>query len=415
MRLPTWGTPRVIGCAEEDDTNIGLPRGCHDELIDLLRAHEIAPVIEDQRGVGEPIKVTFRGTLTPGQEAAARAIATHDVGVFTAPPGTGKTVIAAWLIAARGRNTLVLVHRKPLLDQWIQQLADFLGIEPKKLGILRGGKRKPAGFIDVAMIQSLSRKGVVDDIVATYGNVIVDECHHVPAVSFERVLAEVKARYVTGLTATPYRRDGLEAILHLQCGPVRHAIDPATPPAGRAVVRRVVVRETGFRADALPATAGIHELYLAIAADERRNALIVGDVACALAEGRSPIVLTERRAHLEMLAEKLRHLAEHTVVLHGAMSAPQRHAAIEQLATIPERAGRLVLAIGKYIGEGFDDARLDTLFLTMPVSWKGTVVQYAGRLHRAHRSKIEVQIYDYVDEHVPMLPGCIRGASAAID
>jgi superfamily II DNA or RNA helicase len=232
--------------------------------------------------------------------------------------------------------------------------------------------------------------------------VIVDECHHVPAVSFERVLGEVRARYIVGLTATPQRRDGQHPITEMQLGPVRFAVDAKNEAARRPFEHRLVVRETSFRA-ARARTPTIQELYAVLAANEKRNDLILNDVIASLEEGRSPILLTERKDHLEFFTKRLEKFARHFVVLHGTMTARRLNAARDQLAAIPPDQERLVLATGRYIGEGFDDARLDTLFLALPVSWKGTLVQYTGRLHRLHPGKTEVRIYDYVDREVPML------------
>ena len=306
-------------------------------------------------------------------------------------------------MAARGRSTLILVHRKPLLDQWVAQLSLFLGIDPGEVGQIGGGKHRPNGRLDVAMIQSLVRKGCVDDIVATYGQVITDECHHVGAFSFERVLSEVKARYVTGLTATPHRRDGHHPILHMQLGPVRFAVDPKSKAARRPFDQRLVVCETDFTPEGVKEDAGIQEIYAQLAADPKRNQLILDDVIRALQEGRSPILLTERRDHLDLFAERLQGFAKHIIVLQGRMKAKERRETFEHLSSIPDDQERLLLATGRYIGEGFDDARLDTLFLALPVSWKGTLVQYTGRLHRLRPGKTEVRIYDYVDTAVPML------------
>lgn len=295
------------------------------------------------------------------------------------------------------------VHRQPLLDQWVAQLSMFLGVAEKEIGRIGAGKRKPNGRLDVAMLQSLVRQGAVEDLVAGYGHVIVDECHHVPAVSFERVLSEVRARYVLGLTATPQRRDGHHPILEMQLGPVRFLVDAKNQAAKRPFQHRLVVRETPFRLEPATADRGIQEVYRALAEDEVRNRMIIEDVAQALEEGRSPILLTERRDHLERLAERLRSLVHHMVVLQGGMKPKDRRALGQALAAVPDDEERLVLATGRYIGEGFDDARLDTLFLAMPISWKGTLVQYSGRLHRLNPRKTEVRIFDYVDRDVPLL------------
>jgi superfamily II DNA or RNA helicase len=253
------------------------------------------------------------------------------------------------------------------------------------------------------MIQSVLRDGGVDDLVASYGHIVVDECHHLPAVSFEKVLAEAKARYVTGLTATPQRRDGHHPILDMQLGPVRFAVDAKAQAARRPFEHRLIVRETSFGAADIGGQDGIQQLYGALASDSRRNDLILNDVIAALEERRSPILLTERNDHLDFFAERLRGFAKHPIVLRGGMTAKERREVTNRLATIPDDEERLLLATGRYVGEGFDDARLDTLFLALPVSWKGTLMQYTGRLHRLHPAKREVRIYDYVDRAVSML------------
>jgi superfamily II DNA or RNA helicase len=403
MRFSTATTPRVISCAEDHPEHVALPRGCGDDLSNLLAGYNIPLAIEDKRNEGEPVAFGFQGRLTGMQEEAVKALLSHDDGVFVAPPGAGKTVVGAYLTAARGRNTLVLVHRKPILDQWVARLSSFLGVEPKEIGRIGGGKNAPNGRLDVGMIQSLVRKGEVSDLVAGYGHVIVDECHHLPAVSFERVLSEVKARYVTGLTATPYRRDGHQPIIHMQLGPVRFAFTRHRRTEERPFEQRLIIRETAFDAGRLGPDAGIQEIYAALAADDDRNMLVFDDVLNALEEGRSPILLTERKDHLDHLAERFRKFTRHLVVLKGGMTTRERKKAMEHIASIPDGEERLLLATGRYIGEGFDDARLDTLFLALPVSWKGTLVQYAGRLHRQRPDKREVRIYDYVDRNVPML------------
>jgi len=403
MRFSTAATPRVICCAEDLPEHVALPRGTRDDLAELLSEHGIALKVSDERNEGELLDLRFQGRLTSLQEQAVSAMLAHDLGVFVAPPGSGKTVAGAYLISARNRSTLVLVHRKPLLDQWVAQLALFLGIDAKSIGRIGGGKNSPTGRLDVAMIQSLGRLGEVDDLVTCYGHVVVDECHHLSAVSFERVLGEVKARYVTGLTATPYRRDGHQPIIHMQCGPVRFAVSARRHESLDQWVHRLIVRETGFNTGRPDHKPGIQDLYALLAADEERNGLIFDDVMRALEEGRSPVLLTERKDHLDLLAEKMRKFARHIIVLKGGMKRRELRETMEHLAAIPEDEERLILATGRYIGEGFDDARLDTLFLALPVSWKGTLVQYAGRLHRLHPEKREARIYDYVDRNVPML------------
>lgn len=403
MRLSTHSTPRVIACFEELPEHVGLPRGCLDALQALLTEHSIGLVLEDKRQEGPHTDFTFQGMLTDIQQQAVDELLRHDIGIFVAPPGSGKTVVGAWLVAARNCSTLILVHRKPLLDQWVAQLSRFLNLPTKSIGTIGSGKSKATGVLDVAMMQSLVRKDEVADLVADYGQVIVDECHHLPAFSFGRVLAEVKARYVVGLTATPYRRDGHQPIIHLQCGQTQFSVQRKQLASEGDFTRRVILRETGFTLSEADSEATIQEIYARLTIDRQRNQLIIVDIRQALAEGRSPILLTERKDHLEFFAAELRDTVKHMIVLQGGMGVKQRRRVMERLASIPDKEERLILATGRYIGEGFDDARLDTLFLALPFSWKGMLVQYAGRLHRLHPGKEEVRVYDYVDVAVPML------------
>jgi superfamily II DNA or RNA helicase len=406
MRLSTYGKPRIISCAEDFEEYIGLPRGCIEEVMEMLNSLGISVDIRDERTSGMPIIVQFKGSLRPEQELAAKAMSMHDIGVLAAATAFGKTVVAAKLIADRSVNTLVLVHRRQLLDQWTAQLSEFLSLAPDQIGQIGSGKRKPTKFIDIALLQSLSRKGTVDDIVGDYGHLIVDECHHIPANSFERVARRSKAKYVLGLSATVTRKDGHHPIIFMQCGPVRYRVTAKQGAEMHPFKHRIIFRETNFRM--LPSLKdkriAIHKVYNALVCDNARNLLIFDDVMESIAvEKRSPILITERIDHLRMFEEKFRPLIKNVIVFHGGMGQKQRNALYEKIKTIPDSEERLLIATGKYLGEGFDDARLDTLFLTMPISWKGTLAQYAGRLHRIHYNKKEVRIYDYVDSHVPML------------
>jgi superfamily II DNA or RNA helicase len=400
MRLPTGLTPRVIACFEDFDCHLALPRGCLTDARSLLESLGIEFVVTDERSDGEPIEASFTGTLGEAQAQAVADLATHDIGVLCAPPGAGKTVMGASLIAERARSTLILVHRKPLVEQWLARLCEFLDVPPDALGTLGGANSKPSGVVDVATVQALTRSGAGASLLEPYGHIIVDECHHVPAVSVERLLSSCPARYVTGLTATPQRRDGHHPIIAMQCGPVHHTM---AAPAAKSLGFRVIRRDTEFDPTGLPPDPGIQEIYSALAADERRIELIATDSLALLANGRSPIVLTERRDHLDRLADRLAPHVPELVALHGDVTPRRRREAVARLAALSTEQPRLVLATGRFIGEGFDDPRLDTLLLAMPIAWKGTVVQYAGRLHRPHPDKSEVRIYDYVDGNVPVL------------
>jgi superfamily II DNA or RNA helicase/very-short-patch-repair endonuclease len=406
MRLSTFDKPRIIACAEDHPQHFGLPRGCLDDLLQTLTALNIKPVVHDQRNSGKPLKATFQGELRPEQTVAAQAMLAQDMGVLAATTAFGKTVVTAWLIAQRGVNTLVLVHRRQLQQQWVERLSTFLGMPVRAIGRIGGGRKKPTGLLDVAVIQSLVRNGVVDDLVGNYGHVIVDECHHLSAQSFELVARQAKAKFVTGLSATVTRKDGHHPIIFMQCGPVRYRGNTKQQAAAHPFEHKVMVRPTDFR-PLRPANPDVRqqfqELYAELIADEERNRLVHQDVIQTLREGRSPLVLTERNEHLDSLSKQLGPEVRHLVVLRGGMRKKELDALPARLAAIPAGETRVILATGRYVGEGFDDARLDTLFLTLPISWHGTIAQYVGRLHRLYDGKREVRVYDYADLNVPML------------
>ncbi|MBA4421173.1 MAG: restriction endonuclease subunit R [Anaerolinea sp.] len=408
MRLSTFGKPRIISCCEEYPKHLALPRGCQEELLQVLGDLKIKTVVLDERVTGDPLLLNFQGSLRLEQQLAADQIIKHDIGVLSASTAFGKTVIGAWLIAQRKVNTLVIVHRKQLMDQWVESLQSFLGLGKKEVGQIGGGKHKITGTVDVAMIQSLVDKGTVNDLVGNYGHIIVDECHHISAASFEQVIRQAKARFITGLSATVIRQDGHHPIIFMQCGPVRYRIDDCQQAASRSFTHRVIVRKTGFT---LPAQLndtsqpGIQEIYAMLALDSTRNQMIVDDVVKTVHTGRSPVLLTERREHLAYFTDTLAGKVKNIIVLSGGMGRKQRILLMDELKRIPEDEERLIIATGRYLGEGFDDARLDTLFLALPIAWRGIVAQYAGRLHRNYDRKSEVIIYDYVDDQVPVLAG----------
>jgi len=406
MRLSTYAKPRVIACAEDHPHHIGLPRGCLDDVQETLSGLGIRAVLRDERSSGDRIDVSFRGELRPEQRTAAAALLKHDTGVLAATTAFGKTVVAASLIAQRGVTTLVLVHRRQLLEQWVDRLEAFLDLRPNSIGRIGGGRNSPTGIIDVAVMQSLVRKSVVDDRVARYGHLVVDECHHLSAHSFEQVARQAKARFVLGLSATVARKDGHHPIIFMQCGPIRHRVNAKAQAATRPFEHYALVRPTSFRPMKEPESdkrVEFQSLYRELIADVLRNQQICEDVVESLKAGRSPLLLTERNDHLDALERQLSGCVEHVVALRAGLGRKQQRAIEERLTAIPPTEPRIILATGKYIGEGFDEPRLDTLFLALPVSWRGTIAQYAGRLHRVYDGKREVRIYDYADLEVPML------------
>jgi len=399
MRFSVWNEPRVIGRAENYPNHIALPRGCLDAARELLRDNAIDCRLIDERYAGSPVDVTFAGTLRLDQELAVAAMLHHDAGVLCAPTAFGKTVTAAALIARRGVNTLVLVHRTELLKQWQERLQSFLSVGKGVVGTIGGGKAKPTGKIDIAVMQSLSRQGEVNSLVEKYGHVIVDECHHVGATSFDAILKQAKAKYVLGLTATPIRRDGQQPIIFMQCGPTRHT---AAKPTGAPHDLAVTPRSVHARID-VPQEAGIQDVFRHLAIDQARTDAIAAEVLNAYGQGRKVLLLTERTEHLDAIKAALDGKIASLFVLHGRVPKNQRATLIAELNALPPDTARVLLATGKLVGEGFDHPPLDTLVLAMPVSWIGTLQQYAGRLNREHAHKSNVRIIDFVDTGHPAL------------
>lgn len=399
MRLPVWDEPRVIGCADNYPKHIALPRGCLSSAQELLSENGIRCNLIDERVDGEHFDFQFFGILRNDQEAAVDEMLKYDTGTLCAPTAFGKTVAAAAMIARRGVSTLILVHRTELLKQWQERLQTFLGAGKDVVGVIGGGKNKPSGKIDIAVMQSLNRKGEVNALVESYGQIIVDECHHLSAFSFEGILKRAKAKYVLGLTATPFRRDGRQPIIFMQCGPIRYT---AAKPEGMPQLLKVIPKMLPAPIN-LPQDAAIQDVFRHLATNKQRAEFIATTIAQAYQEGRKVLVLTERTDHLDSLSQNLAGVVNCLFILHGRMPKKQRTQIIQDLNELSSDAPRVLLATGKLIGEGFDHPPLDTLVLAMPISWKGTLQQYAGRLHREHETKTDVRIYDYVDTGHPVL------------
>ncbi|HFP3819037.1 TPA: DEAD/DEAH box helicase family protein [Escherichia coli] len=398
MRMSVWNKPRVIGCAENYPQHIALPRGCLDSALSFLKYNNIAAELIDKRFAGTECNAVFTGNLRAEQEEAVSALLRYDTGVLCAPTAFGKTVTAAAVIARRKVNTLILVHRTELLKQWQERLAVFLQVGDS-IGIIGGGKHKPCGNIDIAVVQSISRHGEVEPLVRNYGQIIVDECHHIGAVSFSAILKETNARYLLGLTATPIRRDGLHPIIFMYCGAIRHT---AARPK-ESLHNLEVLTRSRFTSGHLPSDARIQDIFREIALDHDRTVAIAEEAMKAFGQGRKVLVLTERTDHLDDIASVMNTLKLSPFVLHSRLSKKKRTMLISGLNALPPDSPRILLSTGRLIGEGFDHPPLDTLILAMPVSWKGTLQQYAGRLHREHTGKSDVRIIDFVDTAYPVL------------
>ncbi|MGD9825033.1 MAG: DEAD/DEAH box helicase family protein [Desulfobacter sp.] len=420
MRISTYGKPRIISCSDDFQDYLALPRGCEDDIKKALNELEVIPAFDDETTSGRTVNVEFNGTLREEQQEAVDALLAHDDGVLSAATAFGKTVIGAKLISERKVNTLILVHRQQLLSQWRERLEQFLTINetlpepPKKrerkkeqslIGHMCAGKDRLGSIIDVAIMQSMNIGGRVKEAIKNYGMIIVDECHHVPAVTFEQILKQATAKFIYGLTATPSRQDGHHPIIFFYCGPVRFSVDAKKQAEKRPFEHYLIPRFTAFRTgpDNDNSEPTIQEIKSHLISDEIRNQLIIDDVVEFYQKGRNALILTGRVAHVDDLSEMLRKRVQNVICLKGGMGVKKTSSVMGELNAIPDTQAFVLVATGSYIGEGFDEARLDTLFLAMPIAWKGTLQQYAGRLHRFSEHKKEVRIYDYVDIHVKML------------
>ena len=422
MRLPVYNLPRIISCSEIKDDYLMLPRGCEEAAVDFFKSNGVEVGIEDKTNPGQRIDVEFMGSLYEEQQRAIEALEAHRCGTLYATTAFGKTVTAAALIARKKVNTLILVHTKALLDQWRERLEEYLStdFQPEQQSKGRGRRKKFQQFgalssientlngkIDIALLQSCMSDNEVKPFVHHYGMVIVDECHHAPAVNFERVLREVNASYVYGLTATPIRKDGHQPIIFMQCGEIRYTVDSKSQQSKQSFRRLLIPRFTSHRN--LKADGGNYAQVIdELIENGSRNKLILDDVASNLSEDRTPIILTARTAHVDLLAEECRKICPNVIRLVGNDSAKAKREVMAQLSHVPDDEPLVVVATGKYVGEGFDLPRLDTLMLALPVSWKGLIAQYTGRLHRNYPGKNETRIYDYIDLRVPVCDSMYR-------
>lgn len=417
MGFSTNGVPRIIQCGSDTDDYVCLPRGLKDKLIGLLDESGITYKVNDKKQMGHVINVQFNGSLYPEQEKAAKCMLQYDYGILGAATGFGKTVIGAYLISQRKVNTIILVHNREIMKNWIDDFEKFLYIneefpeyETKKgkrkrkalVGKLYAGHDSLGGIIDVAMITSFGKRDNIDERIKDYGLVIVDECHHAGAQTHEDVIKEISAKYVYGLTATPKREDGHEQKVYMQFGSIRYRLTAKDRAKMQSFEHFVIPRFTSM-INATGAEWGINEAYRELIKNDKRNKLIVEDVAECVKNGRTPLVLTKFKDHADALVKMLENKVDHIFLLQGGRSNRERDEILGKLRGVSSEESLALVAIGKYIGEGFNYPRLDTMMLAVPIAWQGNVEQYAGRLHRDYEGKADVIIYDYVDTHIKVL------------
>ena len=401
LRFSTWNTPRFLRCYGETIDQLLLPRGIADHAARMIGEAGSTLAVTDACSSPTSMDFSLCADLSDRQQSALDALIPHDLGVLVAPPGSGKTVIACGVIAHRRLPTLIVVDRQPLVEQWRERLGEHLGMATKEIGQLGGGRNKAKGIIDIAMAQSLARREDLAEIAKAYGLVIVDECHHVPAVTFERVVRQMPVRHWLGLTATPYRRDHLEKLITMYCGAERHRMTPDDDEGLR--VERVLVTHTTGHEQPSDEELSIQAVFRSLVEDGERSRQICGDVAAAVEVQRNCLVLTQWTEHLESLSGELQRLGIEAIVMRGGMGKKARASASAAMQAQASAGGLALLATGSFLGEGFDLPELDTLYLAFPLAFKGRIVQYVGRVLRPMSGKSRVEVHDYVDINVPVL------------
>lgn len=405
LRLSTHDVPRYVRCYREDIAHLHLPRGLLDRARTLIEDAGSSIRLVDSRPKAARVKHSFALDLSTAQQAAVDALAKHEHGVLVAPPGAGKTRMACALIARRDVPTLVLAHTKPLLDQWREALGEALTLTPRQIGQHGGGRKRRTHIVDLSTLQSLARVDDLAEFFDGYGMLVIDECHHIPAATFEQVVRHAPMRYVLGLTATPTRRDGMHDIITMQCGPIRHRMTAADSTRDDETSPEVVIHAHGttLRCHDEDRNAPIQSQFAALVDDHDRTRQVCDDIQTALATGRRCIVLSQWKRHCIAITQDLIERGIDPIFLHGQLGARERRRQLERLDTTLPDEDLVVVATSQLLGEGFDCPQLDTLFLAFPVAFQGRIVQYAGRIMRPHPDKTDVQIHDYVDAAVPVL------------
>ena len=397
--MSVYNIPMVIDCSKETEKYLMIPRGRFEYLNDLCNKNNIKMNIVDKRNAGNKLKLYFNGELTTEQSIAVNKMLEFDNGILEAPTGFGKTVLSCKMIADRMVNTLIITEKLQILKQWKDRITRFLNID--EVGQIGGGKNVVTNKVDVASIRSVWNHGKFIDIVKNYGMIIIDECHHLAAFTYESAVNQVNAKYVYGLSATPEKENGHTPIIKMQCGDIRYKVDAKKFNEEMNIPMKVIVRDSHLSFVNKDITDyGINEINNLIVQDVLRSEKIVKDIENEFKCGKNILVLTERLEHMNYIGEKLKKTTDNLFLYHGGLGKKKIKEYDERKKQIEyENQNKIIIATGSYIGEGFDDSSLDVLFLTMPVSGITKITQYTGRLHRKNQAKEEIIVYDYVDDN----------------
>ena len=405
----------TVYLGKDIDGYIQVPRGLRERILEKCQKAGISVDVSDQREKGRPIRVAFKGDLRTQQELAAEKMLSYTDGVLSAATAFGKTVVCSYLIAERKVNTLILLQSKDLLNQWVEELNKFLEIreEPPEyetktgrkkkrssvIGMLHGSKNTLTGIVDVAMVGSMYSKGKYNELLNSYGMVIMDECHHAASNTSMELLQKINAKYVYGVSATPKRGDSMEKMIYMLLGPLRHRFTAMERAKEQGIGHYFVPRYTRT-VDTMDSRKDINKAYSLISTSKIRNEMIVHDVRMSVSQKHTPVILTRFKEHAKLLSDILKDDADHVFLLYGDNSDKENTSIREKLKQVSEKESLILIATGQKIGEGFDFPRLDVLMLAAPVSFEGRLEQYVGRLNRDYKGKEAVYVYDYIDSHM---------------
>ena len=400
MNRFNWNTPKELFFYEETrEDRLHAPRGFLSDIIEYLSPNHIQFKINDKTYTYDPINLQFLGKLYPFQKTAVEKMLRQNIGTLCAPTGSGKTVMGIYMIAERQQPTLIIIHTKELLYQWKDRIWKFLDISNHEIGIIGDGHLDENKDITIALVQTLRN---YPQLIDQYSYLIIDECHRIPSKTFTNIASQFSGKFITGLSATPYRRDGLSKAIEWYAGKIRHTIRPKDLiKEGHITSIKSIIRKTNFVSQLYNPADEYSKLLQELSQDKERNEMIANDITKEINRGEICLVLSDRKAHCQELKEMLSAKCDALIeILNGDVPNEKRKEIVRQ---VNNGEVKILIATGQLIGEGFDCKNLSALFLTLPIKFSGRIIQYIGRVLRPKKNKDKALVYDYFDHNIRCL------------